>query len=104
VRGSGGELLIAGVRAGTLGAWRLHKATTQGATWTFTADGRMVAYWLSAGARRAMVRAQYQPRRARPGHRPASVAPPISLTFWGDIATLTTTEIVLVNVTTRANG
>lgn len=103
MRGSGGELLIAGVRAGTLHTWRLHKAATQGAPLTFTADGRMVAYWCSVGARRAMVRAQYQPRRARPGHRPASAAPPI-LTFWGDIATLTTTEIVLVNVTTRANG
>jgi len=95
--------LIAEVRAGTLHAWRLHRAATQGATLTFTADGRIAAYWLTAGARRAMVRAQYQPRRARSGYRPAPAAPPI-LTFWGDIATLTATEIVLVNVTTRANG
>ena len=103
MHGRGGDILIAGVRAGALHTWRLHRDAAQGAPLTFTADGRIAAYWLSAGARRASVRAQYQPRRARSEHRPALAAPPI-LTFWGDIATLTATEIVLVNVTTRANG
>lgn len=103
MHGSGGELLITGVRVGAIGAWRLHKAATQGAPLTFTADGRFAAYWLSVGARRASVRAQYQPRRARSDHRPGATAPPI-LFFWGDIATFSTTAIVLVNVTTRANG
>lgn len=104
MQGTGGDLYIGSARVGSVTTWRLTRAEMQGAPVTLTASGRIAAFWLSAGARRAMVRTTYRPRPARSNERrPVPTAPP-PICFWGDIATLTATGFVLVNVTTRATN
>ena len=100
MNGAGGELRLFNATAGTLGRWFLR--TDAAGVLTFTSSGRFARYWLSAGATRGTVLAHYHPRTRRSDRRPASAARPILLTFTGDIQSLTATEVVLINVTTRA--
>lgn len=103
MQGTGGDLYIGSTRVGSVTIWQLTRAEMQGAPVTLTASGRIAAFWVSAGARRAMVRTTYRPRPARSNERrPVPTAPP-PICFWGDIQELMATGFTLVNVTTRGD-